>query len=34
MSLATFERALDESGGLFFLLLGVVAVGVFAAAAI
>ena len=30
MSLAKFERALDESGGLFLLLLGVVTAGAFA----
>lgn len=34
MSLASFERALDRSGGLFLLALGVVAAGMFAAVAI
>jgi hypothetical protein len=34
MSLAAFERALDKSGGLFLLLIGVAAAGVFAAGAI
>jgi hypothetical protein len=34
MSLATFERALDKLGGLFFLALGLIAAGAFAVAAI
>ena len=34
MSLAVFENVLDRAGGLFFLALSLVSVGVFAAAAI
>jgi hypothetical protein len=32
MSLAAFERALDKSAGLFFLLIGVISAGTLAAA--
>ena len=34
MSFASFERVLDQASGLFFLLLGAVAVGAFAVAGI
>jgi len=34
MSLAAFERALDKSAGLFFLLIGVISAGALAAAII